>query len=545
MKKNITVNRFLTLVLVSFAILASPMAQAQSAAKVLQANDTKPYTYVEQMPQFKGGDTEMMKFLGSNIRYPQEAQDAGLEGLVVLSFVVEKDGTLQDIEILKKLGGGTDKEAARVVKLMDGLWTPGEQDGKLVAVRYTLPIRFALSEAERAATAAKANQMAQFKGGPEALVQTMQRHLQLPAEAAQENLDARVVVKFTVEKDGSVSNIKLEQTKLKKTVGPGSELDYMDAATFGLGNRAILAKLSEAAITALKATSGQWRPSLKDGQPVAAKLLLPVQFLGSNAAEAPRQLDVSGLKEVQKLKDVYKYDEVNIKPTLKDMPLEKFLAKNLRFPAASSFEGNVKVHLLINKNGKQMGPLFSTAVNDERITDEITRVFKLTKRNWIPAQVDGDPVSSALDLTIRFIIDDGKKKKDSESDSEPDVVVTEMGAHASASKGHTIDNFLAENLRYPATQAEGIAIVKFGITKSGSLHYEMSPGFDDKMADEVLRVLKLAKDKGLLVHQQNQTASAMPALTISFTKNENEAHEKNGASSGADVVITKYAPVQN
>ena len=424
MKKNNTLNRFLVLVLVSFTILAGQAAQAQSAAKTQQADDSKPYTYVEQMPQFKGGETDMLKFLGSNIRYPQEARDAGVEGLVVLSFVVGKDGSLTDIQNLKKLGGGTDEEAARVVKLMDGLWVPGKQNGKLVSVRYTLPIRFALSEAERAATAGKANQMPKFKGGPEAMMQTMQPYLQLPAEAAQENLDARVVVKFTVEKDGSVSNIKLEQTKLKKTVGSGSELDYMDAATFGLQNKAILAKLSNAAATAVKATSGQWQPSLKDGQPVAAELVLPIQFLGADAANAPQQPDVSGMKELQKLKDIYKYDEVSIKPTLKDMPLEKFLAKNLRFPVSSTFEGDLQVHLLINKNGEQVRPLFSTAINDVAITDEITRVFKLSQNNWLPGKMDGQPVSTVRDLTIRFVIDDGKEEQTDKAASKADVFIT-------------------------------------------------------------------------------------------------------------------------
>ncbi|MBF9252819.1 M56 family metallopeptidase [Pontibacter sp. 172403-2] len=106
--------------------------------------DGKPYTYVEMMPQFKGGEAEMLKFLGKNIRYPQEAQEASLEGLVVLSFVVEEDGSLHDIEILKKLGEGTDEEAIRVVKLMSGQWLPGMQNGTAVPVRYTLPVRFTI-----------------------------------------------------------------------------------------------------------------------------------------------------------------------------------------------------------------------------------------------------------------------------------------------------------------------------------------------------------------------------------------------------------------
>jgi TonB family protein len=105
---------------------------------------TKPYTYVEQMPQFNGGEGEMLKFLGRNIHYPKSAKEAGVEGLVVLSFVVETDGSLHDITVIKSLGNGTDQEAMRVVGEMDGHWTAGKQNGKTVPVRYTLPIRFAM-----------------------------------------------------------------------------------------------------------------------------------------------------------------------------------------------------------------------------------------------------------------------------------------------------------------------------------------------------------------------------------------------------------------
>lgn len=104
----------------------------------------KPYTYVEQMPQFNGGEGKMLEFLGRNIRYPKSAKEAGVEGLVVLSFVVETDGSLYDITVVKKLDDATDQEAMRVVREMDGHWTAGKQNGKTVPVRYTLPIRFAM-----------------------------------------------------------------------------------------------------------------------------------------------------------------------------------------------------------------------------------------------------------------------------------------------------------------------------------------------------------------------------------------------------------------
>ena len=122
--------------------MAEPAVKATPPKE--ESADEKPYTYVENMPEFKGGETEMMKFLGRNIRYPKDAQEAGTEGLVVLSFVVDKNGGLQDIAIVKSLHESLDKEALRVVEKMSGQWTPGSQNGKIVSVRYTLPVRFSI-----------------------------------------------------------------------------------------------------------------------------------------------------------------------------------------------------------------------------------------------------------------------------------------------------------------------------------------------------------------------------------------------------------------
>ncbi|OKL39920.1 hypothetical protein A3841_16235 [Pontibacter flavimaris] len=125
--------------------IASPTTLVPDVEVVTPASSgEQPYTFVEQMPVFEGGEEEMMKFLGKNIRYPKQAQDSGTEGLVVLSFVVENDGSLHDITVLKSLGDGTDEEATRVVKMMEGKWSPGRQNGKAVPVRYTMPIRFAI-----------------------------------------------------------------------------------------------------------------------------------------------------------------------------------------------------------------------------------------------------------------------------------------------------------------------------------------------------------------------------------------------------------------
>lgn len=102
-------------------------------------------TFAEQMPEFSGGAEEMYKYLSKNIAFPPLARENGVEGKVVLTFVVGSDGKISQIEqVGKKLGWGCDEEAVRVVKGMPS-WTPGKQNGKPVTVKFTLPIRFQLN----------------------------------------------------------------------------------------------------------------------------------------------------------------------------------------------------------------------------------------------------------------------------------------------------------------------------------------------------------------------------------------------------------------
>jgi TonB family protein len=106
--------------------------------------DEKAFDVVEQLPQYPGGVGEMMKFLSMNIKYPEAAEKAGTQGRVIASFIVEKDGTITNIKVVKKVSEELDAEAVRVINAMPK-WTPGMQKGKAVRVKYTIPITFRLS----------------------------------------------------------------------------------------------------------------------------------------------------------------------------------------------------------------------------------------------------------------------------------------------------------------------------------------------------------------------------------------------------------------
>lgn len=105
--------------------------------------ETEIFTVVESMPEFPGGPAKMMQYIATNIKYPAMARESGIQGRVFVNFVVEPNGSVSNVKILRGIGGGCDEEAIRVVEAMPK-WTPGRQRGKAVRVSFNLPVRFTL-----------------------------------------------------------------------------------------------------------------------------------------------------------------------------------------------------------------------------------------------------------------------------------------------------------------------------------------------------------------------------------------------------------------
>jgi protein TonB len=108
-----------------------------------EIQEAEIFTIVEEMPEFPGGTQKLADYLAKNIKYPQMARESGIQGRVFISFVVETDGSVSNVNVMRSLGGGCDEEAVRVVKSMPK-WKPGKQRGKPVRVSYILPVNFKL-----------------------------------------------------------------------------------------------------------------------------------------------------------------------------------------------------------------------------------------------------------------------------------------------------------------------------------------------------------------------------------------------------------------
>ncbi len=197
------------------------------------------YTVVEEMPEYPGGESEMHKFIASNLKYPAEAQKDKAEGRVVVRFIVKSTGEIADVVTVRKTNALLDEEAIRVIKAMPD-WTPGKQDGKAVDVYFTLPVVFKLkgsknntassgnkdevvvvgygSKEKANATSMSDNskpfitveQMPMFPGGEKAMQEYIGNNLKYPEEAQKAGVQGgRVTIRFIVGADGSISDVNI------------------------------------------------------------------------------------------------------------------------------------------------------------------------------------------------------------------------------------------------------------------------------------------------------------------------------------------------
>jgi TonB family protein len=252
---------------------------AQTNAKN-DPTDLKVYDFVslESQPTFPGGMGKFYAYLKENLRYPAEAKANKVEGHVFLSFVVEKDGSLMDIKVDRKLGGGTDEEAVRILR-ESPKWLPGTQGGNAVRVKYNIPISFKLTPAISATGSFTAtptsntsgssefiasptqeekihdfvslDKQPTFPGGMAQFYQFLKRTVRYPKEAQEENIQGKVFLSFVVEKNGELTNIKVD-----RKLGGGTD---------------------EEAIRVMK-LSPHWIPGVLDKKPVRVKYNIPISF---------------------------------------------------------------------------------------------------------------------------------------------------------------------------------------------------------------------------------------------------------------------------
>ncbi|MCM1256026.1 MAG: M56 family metallopeptidase [Duncaniella sp.] len=212
------------------AVIASDATKASESETTVIATtaapDDKVYTIVEKRPEFPGGERALMNHIITNLRYPEAAENANVQGRVIATFVVKSDGSIGDVKIVRSVAPDIDAEAIRLIKSLPK-FTPGTVDGKPVNVQYSLPLIFKLTDEEGIPQSDNASgskmapvnagnqvfttieQKPEFPGGEIGLVNYIAKNIRYPESAKEKNIQGRVVARFVVNSDGSIGDVNI------------------------------------------------------------------------------------------------------------------------------------------------------------------------------------------------------------------------------------------------------------------------------------------------------------------------------------------------
>lgn len=247
-----------------------PRRMGDAVVAVLEEGYDDVYMILEYPVEYVGGTTAMVEFLNNNIQYPIKAKKDGVEGRVVTRFIVEKDGSLSDVQIFRGVDSLLNAEAIRVVKSMPK-WKPGRHDGENRRMRVMLPIVFRLQqkgeEVEEIIAQAEpvserkeigstdiyvvVEKQPEFPEGNAAMMKFLSDNINYPAEAQKKGIQGRVTTNFVVEKDGSLTDV---------TVVRGTD------------------PLLDAEAVRVIQSMPKWKPGTQKGQKVRVRYTLPVVF---------------------------------------------------------------------------------------------------------------------------------------------------------------------------------------------------------------------------------------------------------------------------
>ena len=247
----------------SSTVLSIAPPPAKGADKIIEDPDI--------IPIYVGGTGEMHRFIANNLQCPREAVEKNTQGLVVYTFVVEKDGTLSNFEIIHRADSLLDAEALRILQMMPA-WRPAKHKGVEVRSKTYVPMYFRLNKnARRVASTTNApltaktdtalsknadiytivDKMPQFETGERGLANFISRVLRYPIDARQAGIQGRILCSFIVDAEGRISNVEVVQ-------GLHPSLDAEAVRVLGVMPR--------------------WTPGMNNGEKVNVKCLLPIDF---------------------------------------------------------------------------------------------------------------------------------------------------------------------------------------------------------------------------------------------------------------------------
>lgn len=314
------------------------------------------YDFVTTMPEYLGGQKAMLSYMVQNMRFPLAAYLNGISATAYVNFIVEIDGTVSDVIVLKPIGYGCDQEAVRLVSQMTG-WKSGEQNGKKVRVRSNTPVYFKEEMYPDGRIYTDLDTMPEFPGGNLEFISYLESELEYPELAKNADINDAVIVDYVIEKDGSVSNVTIN-----------------DKLGYGCDEAAAKVILR----------MPLWEPGYYLGRPARSLLSVPVTFKSS-----------------------YKIVE-----NMPEFPggrnaMYEFIKQNLVYPEEAlenKVEGQVVVSFLVGADGSLSYINVAKGIGSG-CDEEATRIVSVMPA-WKPGYHHGKPVPVEYNLAVGFVLPD-------------------------------------------------------------------------------------------------------------------------------------------
>jgi len=335
------------------------------------------YLSTNEMPSFTGGNEALKKFKEENVKFPRKVKSLGIEGVAMVRFNIEKDGSISNAKVIVGVSPALDAEAMRVTKMMPP-WQPGKEKGKPVKFLYMTNYEFLITPRapivmEEGTPYVVVEEMPMFPGGDSALLAYIGKNTKYPEAAKTNGIEGRVIVRFCVTDVGGIDRVSV-----LKGVDP---------------------ELDAEAIRVVKSLP-TFKPGKQGGKPVNVWYMVPITYGLSKPADPSAQKTSTSPPPALPAG----YDEP---PVYKggEKAMYKFINSKLVYPKTAKenkISGKVNIRFSVDIDGSVGGVLIFKGINPE-LDVEAARVVKLLP-GWKPAKLAGTPVKVWYSMPVTFIL---------------------------------------------------------------------------------------------------------------------------------------------
>lgn len=486
---------------------AAPPLLQEPQKKVSKSDEV--FVVVEEQPEFPGGVQSLMEWLGTNIQYPEEASKNKIEGRVIVSFVVEKDGNVSDVKLVRGQDPLLDAEATRVIPLMPK-WTPGLQRGEKVRVRYTLPIVFKIPPIDTKGSTVIGQRQSTNEDNNEVIVMqgsgTMKdAKPQTLADKHGKNKPLIIVDDVKMNDEFDLNSIKPEDIESISVLKNESAL-----STYGNEgkNGVIIIKT---------------KPSYK-GSIHVSKAVQPSSFDNKKGDD-----------------EVFMVVEVQPEFPGGMQALMQYLADNIKYPVEAQrngTQGRVITNFVINKNGSITDINIVRGI-DPLLDAEAIRVIS-NMPNWKPGQQRGENVKVRYTLPVVYKLsakEEANNEDIKELQKKPSIV-----ARRDQKTDRKFYEFISQSIKYPIIAQEkgitGVVRASYDVNSNGDVtNIKITKDVDPSLDAELKRVIKNMPNDVALMRSEGKSASNV-ALSANFLFGDAKMQEVRSEES--DFVVMGY-----